>query len=449
MGYKVKEIVSRLCEVSPESAYSIHTYFMHWDKVVWRNRTQACQIFPVLAGIFSGALLTNHEEKVGMECQDYEPFELANQFRAIGIDTNTTLVQFEEIEAIQEAIDEGKPLIHLLSRVLHVRQSVLKHLVREKKYLINCRWLQVPKTLLYLLDSTPPEKWPRGNEEWQLLENYSYMLLPHHFDWMLEVMRFGIKRAKVRLDALAGGIPISYAIQNIRSVYISISHFISQYNDDYNGSDVLDRSIFEALAMSQKWHQQVLIELGIEAKIGDQDNGLTWPSIIDEPVEIRGITFIPLNNERVLVNEGVMQQHCVSGYVLECLQGKSHIFSLRGEENEILSTLELSINFWVDEVEIEVVQHRGKRNRPVTKRGWFMEQRFIKYLRSLPISRYEEFNAALYENMEKFGVEDGELSWSPIVSERTKAAELTALIKTFGRERLLSWGIKVEDTICD
>ena len=441
------EIASILCNELPESAYSTHCYFIHWDETVRRNRGQACELFPVLAGMFSGALITRHKGWVIEGFPDCDAFELVNEFRAVGKSIDSSLVQCEEVELIRKAIDEGKPLIPFLSRVLNVRQSVLKHLVREKEHLTNCWWLRDPKTLLYLLDCIPPEKWPRSEEEWQLLENFSHMLLPQHLNWMLEVMRVGLNRAKARLYPLAGNLPISYSIHNIGNVVRSISHFCPQCSLDENSSNPFGLSIFKALALSQKWHHQVQIEFAAEAASGKQDKGLTWPSIIDEPVDIRGITFVPLNNERALVNEGVMQEHCVSTYVLECLQGKSHIFSLRGEENEILSTLELSIDFWVDEVEIEVVQHRGKEDRPVSKKGRFMEQKFIKYLRSLPISRYEEFNAALYENMEKFGVVDGDLSWSPILSERTKTAELTALIKTFGRDKMFEWGVQVEDSI--
>lgn len=439
------EIDSIICNVLPESAYSTHCYFINCDETVRRNRAQACELFPVLAGIFSGALITRHHGWVIEGFPDCDAFELKNEFCKIGKSIDSSLVQCEEIELIRKAIDDGKPLIQVLSRVLNVRQSVLKHLVREKEHLTDCWWLRDPKTLLYLLDCTPPEKWPRGGEEWDLLEGFSQMLLPQHVKWMLDVMRMGLKRAKARLYPLAGDIPISYAILNIEDVNSSINHFRSQYGCDEKSSCLLGLSIFKALELSQKWHQQVRIEFAAEAASGTQEKGLTWPSIIEEPLEIQSITFVPLNNERDLVNEGVMQEHCVSTYVLECVQGKSHIFSLRREENEILSTLELSIDFWVDEVEIEVVQHRGKEDRPVTKKGRFIEKKFIRYLRSLPLSRYEEFNAALYENMEMLGVVDGDLSWSPIVSERTKSSELTALIKTFGRDRLLEWGVQIKD----
>lgn len=437
------EIVSILCNTLPESAKGTYRYFNHENEAVRRNRAQACELFPMLAGVISGAILASHNGWDHKEHYGPSVRNLKDKFYLLSKYIDSTLVKIEEVRLIQNAVDLGTPLIPELSRVLNIRRSLLKHLVRERAHLVNRRWLTDPKPLLYLLDCTAPEKWPRGAKEWQLLEDFSFMLRRRP-KWLHDIMKLGLSASESKMRKLCSRLPICNAIKDVEDVINSINRFRTQKRRNGKSPELWNLSVFKALFYSQKWHEQVRKEFASSIANTSQHQGLTWPSIIEEPLVIRGITIIPLNSERALQEEGVMQNHCVSTYVMECLEGRSHIFSLRSVEDGILSTLELSIDIFGNSVEIAVVQHRGNDNTIASQREQCVEKEFISYLQLLPSSKYAEFDAALCVIKEQSEYANEHSTWYSSVEERKDGAEFSALIKTFGVDRLLQWGIDIE-----
>lgn len=128
--------------------------------------------------------------------------------------------------------------------------------------------------------------------------------------------------------------------------------------------------------LSTYWHEPGrMAELNKAKTFSDQQ----WEPLFSPPVHYPsdGIYAIPLTTSAELQKEGKDLAHCVGGYTRSCLEECSHIISLRNENGESLSTLELvhSLRNGRDndpevinikgqtEDHLRLKQHYGKRNQ--------------------------------------------------------------------------------------
>lgn len=89
-----------------------------------------------------------------------------------------------------------------------------------------------------------------------------------------------------------------------------------------------------------------------------------WPPLSPIVQAPTGYYIVPLTCKALIKDEGRHMSHCVGGYTRQCLQGQSHIFSIRSLEGQRLSTFEISDVDFINR-SMKVKQNRGPHNREV------------------------------------------------------------------------------------
>lgn len=88
-----------------------------------------------------------------------------------------------------------------------------------------------------------------------------------------------------------------------------------------------------------------------------------WTPFLKGDFESRGnLTVVELLDQISLSQEGKAMCHCVASYASRCASLRSRIFSVRNQENQSLSTVEISVPNLLSEP-VKVIQHRGFGNR--------------------------------------------------------------------------------------
>jgi hypothetical protein len=109
--------------------------------------------------------------------------------------------------------------------------------------------------------------------------------------------------------------------------------------------------------MSDQWRKFVVQEQSHAAEIA------YWPALLSEPVACDGMSVVSLTDKYQLELEGMRLDHCVSDHVWQCLQGDSHILSIRDASGRSLSTAEIVLEKDQFGGLIPTVnQHQGAKN---------------------------------------------------------------------------------------
>jgi len=119
----------------------------------------------------------------------------------------------------------------------------------------------------------------------------------------------------------------------------------------------------QLLNRANEWHLRLELE-ELESQL-ERGGVCSWTSCVSETV-IDDIVFTPITSAKSLIIEGHELKHCVggTGYIYGCTHGHYMVFSVKDSDGA-RSTLGLSIvqgEVWVD-------QHRGFRNRTVSKKA--------------------------------------------------------------------------------
>lgn len=94
----------------------------------------------------------------------------------------------------------------------------------------------------------------------------------------------------------------------------------------------------------------------------DMSRNLSWESALPEHVE-GGYRFVPLTSSQALREEGEAMKHCVAQYDVDCVRGKSRIFSvLTMRTGKRVATVELYIDDLLLGKKWFVRQVRGEKN---------------------------------------------------------------------------------------
>lgn len=110
------------------------------------------------------------------------------------------------------------------------------------------------------------------------------------------------------------------------------------------------------------WHDNIK-EMNVRAYSDER-----WPALTPEQVikwNGRTLHIVPLISPQDLVEEGKRMNHCVGTYMNKCLYESSHVFSIRNENGESLSTFEFIQDN--DEEKIVLNQHYAKGNTEVSE----------------------------------------------------------------------------------
>lgn len=101
------------------------------------------------------------------------------------------------------------------------------------------------------------------------------------------------------------------------------------------------------LQASRDWHQEIALQRDERLR---RRQTLPWESAIDAFVfthptdkkhKANGFKVRPLNQGTELAEEGSAMHHCVGGYTLPCLGGRSRIYSIRDKKDKRVATVEL------------------------------------------------------------------------------------------------------------
>lgn len=144
------------------------------------------------------------------------------------------------------------------------------------------------------------------------------------------------------------------------------------------------------------------------------DVNYEWTGLTDDPVMHEDFLFVPLNDRLSLLNEGIVQEHCVFSYLGPCLSGDSSIVSVRDPETkEILATVEFKLN---DETEVgldlEIEQCYGVGNTTVSSRLNDAVHSFAQKISAgeIPANNFTEqegIDPGIIDNVESYPLTEG------------------------------------------
>ena len=144
--------------------------------------------------------------------------------------------------------------------------------------------------------------------------------------------------------------------------------------------------LFRLVEASVRWHRLLWAEVGLSDDTDSRRS--TWPALLPEPLPLeKGIRAVFLNTTHDLAEEGCRLGHCVGGYWRRCFVGESHIVSLRNDQNESLSTLEIRLPR-NDSRTCQIYQHRAAHNATPAPQLCALENRLCS-----AISQYADFKA--------------------------------------------------------
>lgn len=96
-------------------------------------------------------------------------------------------------------------------------------------------------------------------------------------------------------------------------------------------------------------------------------NNVEWNGLIKEPVELNGYRFVPITDRKRLLQEGVVQNHCVYTLLNPCLSGETSVFSVEDDTGNVVATMEVRQDVSMDgTMEHESVQLYGPGNSGVS-----------------------------------------------------------------------------------
>lgn len=156
-------------------------------------------------------------------------------------------------------------------------------------------------------------------------------------------------------------------------------------------------SVHQIAMLSKRWHEPGRLAQLNKAKSLLEDR---WEPLFSTPLDYRAkigqvIQVVPLTSSEELKEEGKRLEHCLGGYANDCIRNNTHILSLRDEEGNSLSTIELNllhgkgkeseriINIQdKDDHHLRMRQHRGKRNADPSQKCQEVEKLFFNALRN-------------------------------------------------------------------
>ena len=320
-----------------------YNYMAHPDPNIRRNRRQAVTAFPLLIEeILSRAGPTS---------------------LAIRIDL---------------AIDSGEKLIEMLSRTLGVKPAAVRILRNLPVTEAGSRWYGKLPSLLGLLSTIPPERYPRTPDQW-LAFNSAIQFVKSATGYPVDSTFTGIvlddmARRNWLPDAHFSGCLLEQA-RCIETLTRDLGRALAAFVRVQHGGDAA-RSFAEAHAAALN----VLIRLGVrkasqlagkwialksKTDLSSPGRGAEsqFPVLLPAPFRFQDLTIVQLASQSELSAESACLGHCVETYGPSCMNGNSIICSVRGATGLARSTVELSvIPRGLTEFEIRLVQHKGHNN---------------------------------------------------------------------------------------
>lgn len=158
------------------------------------------------------------------------------------------------------------------------------------------------------------------------------------------------------------------------------------------------------LEIARRYAGRITTMLEIEGRVQAEDEGMSkykddeYPLLTGDYQSENGLTIRPLRNFEELKDEGRAMSHCVGGYTHSARRALCHLYSVRNEKGERLSTLELrGINgdsAMTAAGNIAVAQNRAQRNATPPDEARVAVEEFVRRIKSGDVGiRYNEIRA--------------------------------------------------------
>lgn len=359
-----------------------------------RNREQAKQTYPVIYWILQARhkseALVPDEKRFG--CVEMLPTR--EMLRAAAMFTR--------------AVDEGKPLLDELCRILDVPRWVIRHLESCGIEAVGGYYqdrMDLPSQLARLT----PELAPRTDVEY-------YALLA----------AFG--RMSTGVVAPRLGQPLSVADQRAisrraRSGFRDAEYmwFLSSVGSllDYGRSDWKENvyhdlgepSIAEWFVLAGRLDQVERRALACLAKYGSAsrsrcpNRGEDWPPLLRDWARLDDLDFYSLCSAQELESEGISLDHCVADYASRCIQRKSHILAVRRRGTRI-ATVEIVPRQRDGKLIWKLGQASGLKNKAIPPVVAATVDRFVGQLNEGRIPAAQEVLANMQDGLSDLPAED-------------------------------------------
>jgi hypothetical protein len=337
-----------------------YNYLAHPDPTIRRNRRQAAEIFPLLVG------------------------EILHQSKP-------------SAAQLGKAIDSGRKIIEWITKTYGVRPAVAKALRYLSENEIGIGWRGKLQSLLFLLSTLPPERYPRSNCQWKGFN---------------EALGFIRSTTKYPTCSTSTGILLG---DIARRNWLFEKNRSENLNERADCIEKLIKDLGRALAaiirveklgtqghpvaQAQTVASNVLVQLGLrkleslatkwqtlkrnaEFLSPGMRSGRRFPMLLQDPILFHDFTIVQLVTQTELTNESNRLGHCVESYGPSCHNGQSIIFSVRDCNGLARSTFELAVKpLALSHFETVLVQHKGVRNASPPHYEKAAVSAFVQYLR--------------------------------------------------------------------
>lgn len=340
-----------------------YNYLAHPDPRIQRNRQQAAVVFPLL---------------IAEILYRSEPTPLATR--------------------LSHAIDSGEKLIDMIARAFGVKRSVVRALRNITVASAGSGWRGKLPSLLGLLSTLPPERFPRTPNQWQAFNaaiQFIKSATGHPSDSTLAV---------IILDDLArqNWVPDTHSREGLYERARCIETLITDLGRALAAFVLVEHGGVpgHSYANAHAAAQNMLIRLGVRrtghlarqwqfqksraalspASYGTQ---VQFPILLPAPFQFQDLTIVQLVSQTELSAESKSLGHCVETYGPSCMSGRSIVLSVRGQSGLARSTLEVSVKpRGLSRYEIRLVQHMGRNNTTPAPKDEDAVSVFIEYLHS-------------------------------------------------------------------
>lgn len=363
---------------------------------------------------------------------------------------------YNDTQRVRCRIDAGKNVWEAFLDIHPGKAAILRRIAASSAE--PAAWRGKLADLLDILDPLPPEKVPHIEAEWNAFHSiYLGLALEGENDddrrlvkrrWLVDCARLGWMTAFGRLAKIEGGVDTLADTFDFLDEVGHAGDAQSERDRDAGNRTSWERwraqsrarwhrtsealGLFRLVQASVRWHRLLWAEAGLSA---DSDGGRsTWPALLPESLTLEiGIRAVFLNTTHDLAEEGRRLGHCVGAYWRRCFVGESHIVSLRNNQNESLSTLEIRLPM-SDSRTCQIFQHRAAHNSTPATQLSALENRICS-----AITQYADFNA-LTEWRRKAAILDSVLTEAERDSLLGKfsASRFKRLESVLGHNRLVS-----------
>ena len=331
---------------------------------------------------------------------------------------------------LQQSIDSGNPLLPVLSDFFRCSKTVVRYLMGKDFSLIGNDWNGKIEHLADLLNMLKPDFWPETEDDWYHFNLWMkppfYSLgKPPQKDYSTLLQSALNELAKVGYSRIPSWLERHKVSMTDINTMLDFVRALKEWAEVVGGEPkqasqaFLKLSLLRQAQLNRSWHDWVVsYKDAKKSESGQVENkkdveDLEWLTFIDEPWLRGQHIVVPLNHSLQLKEEGNKMQHCVGGYVGHCLNGSSHIFSIRNPlTGESLSTVELRLgdNSGV-QGEISVGQHYGLKNSAPSDECQCTLTKFLSYLRKKRSDRLCELRRQRLEREERRAIDFRNKVW--------------------------------------